>query len=105
MQELEGMDPGARVKPRTTFSTASSFVYALLWLAENDLDKSPDMGLDTRGGLNSLYVKYHFRRFVLDTWLNSAADKGPFVLLYGDMLTLMSTLLFNEELTLIGVLD
>ncbi|KAH8661725.1 hypothetical protein BGZ61DRAFT_368626 [Ilyonectria robusta] len=104
MQELEGMDPGARIKPRTTFSTARSFVDALFWLAENEFDKSPDIGLDTRGGRNTLYARHHFRLFVLDTWLDSAADKGPFVLIW-DMNMLMSNLLFDEELTLVGVLD
>lgn len=67
MQELEGMDPGSRIKPKTTFSTARSFIDALLWLAENEFDKSPDPGLDKRGGHNSLYARYHFRRFILNT--------------------------------------
>ncbi|UNI18238.1 hypothetical protein JDV02_004517 [Purpureocillium takamizusanense] len=105
MQELEGMDPGARIKPRTTFSTARCFVDALFWLADNEFDKSPDIGLDTRAGRATLYARHQFRRFVLDTWVDSAADRGPFVLMHGDMLMLMSNLLFDEELTLIGVLD
>lgn len=105
MQELEGMDPGARIKPRTTFSTVRSFVDALFWLAENEFEKSPDIGLDIRGGRNTLYARHHFRRFVLNIWLDSATDKGPFVLMHGDMNMLMSNLLFDEELTLVGVLD
>ncbi|KAJ4196200.1 hypothetical protein NW759_016418 [Fusarium solani] len=105
MQELEGMDPSARIKPRTTFSTARSFVDALFWLAENEFDKSPDPGFDLRGGRNALYARHHFRRFVLDTWLDSSADKGPFILMHGDMLMLMSNLLFDDDLTLVAVLD
>ncbi|KAI8648046.1 APH domain-containing protein [Fusarium sp. Ph1] len=105
MQELEGMDPGSRIKPNATFSTARSFIDALLWLAENEFDKSPDPGLDKRGGRNSLYARHHFRRFVLDTWLDSAADKGPFVLMHGDILMLMSNLLFDDDLNLVAVLD
>jgi hypothetical protein len=105
MQELEGMDPGARIKPGTTFSTVGSFMDALFWLAENEFQKSPDIGLDSRGGRNTLYARHHFRRFVLDSWLNSAADKGPFVLMHGDILMLMSNLLFDEDLNLVGVLD
>ncbi|KAM5354995.1 hypothetical protein ACJ41O_001641 [Fusarium nematophilum] len=100
MQELEGMDPGSRIKPNTTFPTARSFIDALFWFTENEFDKSPDPGLDKRGGRNSLYARHHFRRFVLDTWLDSTADKGPFVLMHGDVLMLMSKLLFDDDLNL-----
>ncbi|KAM5380828.1 hypothetical protein ACJZ2D_003352 [Fusarium nematophilum] len=105
MQELEGMDPGSRIKPNTTFPTARSFIDALFWFTENEFDKSPDPGLDKRGGRNSLYARHHFRRFVLDTWLDSTADKGPFVLMHGDVLMLMSKLLFDDDLNLVAVLD
>lgn len=105
MQEFEGMDPGARIKPGTTFSTTRSFIEALFWLAENEFDKSPDTGLDTRLGRNFLYARHQFRRFVLDTWLDSAADEGPFVLMHGDMSMLVTNLLFDEDLNLVGVLD
>ncbi|KAK7422936.1 hypothetical protein QQZ08_009294 [Neonectria magnoliae] len=50
MQGLEGMNPSARIKPRTTFSIARGFMDALFWLAKNELDKSPDIGLNTHGG-------------------------------------------------------
>ncbi|RSL92677.1 hypothetical protein CEP52_013680 [Fusarium oligoseptatum] len=60
---------------------------------------------DLCGGRNALYARHHFRRFVLDTWLDSSADKGPFILMHGDMLILMSNLLFDDDLTLVGVLD
>ncbi|KAH7118318.1 kinase-like domain-containing protein [Dactylonectria macrodidyma] len=105
MQELEGMNPGARIKPRATFSTARSFVDALFWLSENEFDKSPDPGFDTRGQRNTLYARHHFPRFVLDSWLDSTADKGPFVLMHGDILMLMSNLLFDDDLNLVGALD
>ncbi|KAF7538327.1 hypothetical protein G7Z17_g12659 [Cylindrodendrum hubeiense] len=105
LQEVQGMDPGAYIKPNTTFSTARSFVDALLFVAENDLEKSPDMGLDNRGGREALYARHHFRRFVLDTWLESTADQGPFVLMHGELDMLMSSLLFDEELNLVSVLD
>ncbi|KAJ4152248.1 hypothetical protein NW754_004043 [Fusarium falciforme] len=105
MQELEGMDPGTRIKPQMTFSTARSFVDALFWLAENEFDKSPDPGFDTRGQRNTLYARHHFPNFVRHNWLDSAADKGPFVLMHGDLLMLMSNLLFDNELNLVAVLD
>ncbi|KND92787.1 hypothetical protein TOPH_02806 [Tolypocladium ophioglossoides CBS 100239] len=100
MQELEGTNPGARIKPRTTFSTARSF-------PRTNSTHPPTLDSTLRGGgaRATLYARHHFRRFVLNTWINSAADKGPFVLMHGDMLMLMSNLLVDEELTLIGVLD
>ncbi|KAH6973808.1 hypothetical protein BKA56DRAFT_645862 [Ilyonectria sp. MPI-CAGE-AT-0026] len=93
MQELEGINP------------ARSFVDALFWVAENEFDKSPDPGFDMRGQRNTLFARHYFPRFVRDTWLDSVADKGPFVLMHGDLLMLMSNLLFDDELNLVGVLD
>ncbi|KAH6973238.1 hypothetical protein EDB80DRAFT_784317 [Ilyonectria destructans] len=59
-------------------------------LHEQLADVYIQLRLDIRGGRNTLYARHHFRRFVLDTWLDSAADKGPFVLMHGDMNMLMS---------------
>ncbi|KAM0415650.1 hypothetical protein ACHAPT_013400 [Fusarium lateritium] len=88
-----------------TFSTARSFIKALFWLAENEFDKPPDPEFDTRGQRNTLYARYHFPNFIRHNWLDSAADKGPFVLMHGDLLMQMSNLLFDNELNLIAVLD
>ncbi|RTE75461.1 hypothetical protein BHE90_010074 [Fusarium euwallaceae] len=74
-------------------------------LAENEFDKLPDPGFELHGVRNALYVRHHFRRFVLDTWLDSSADKGPFILMHDDMLMLMSSLLFDDDLILVAILD
>ncbi|TWU71423.1 hypothetical protein ED733_001730 [Metarhizium rileyi] len=105
MQEFEGMDPGAEIPPRTTFSTARSYVEALFRLADNELDKSQDTELDLRGGMSELYARHYFRRFVLGTWLDSTANQGPFVLMHGDMVFTMCNLLFDDEINLVGVID
>lgn len=106
LQEFEGMDPGAKIKPRTAFQTASSFIYgALLWLADNKLDKSPDLFMDNRGGRHILYARHYFRRFALDMWLDSHADKGPFILMHGDITQHTNNLLFDKDVNLVGILD
>ncbi|KAH7175799.1 hypothetical protein EDB81DRAFT_771123 [Dactylonectria macrodidyma] len=105
-QEFQGMDPAASVPAMTTYSTARSFVEdAVLSLASNDFDKSPDIGLNVRGGRDALYAQHHFHRFVLDNWLDSKQDKGPFVLMHGGLNMLLDKLVFDTELNLVGVLD
>ncbi|RTE69032.1 hypothetical protein BHE90_016588 [Fusarium euwallaceae] len=105
LQEFEGLDPGAKLPPKTTFSTARDFAEFLLWLSDNELEKSPDMLMDQWGGRNILYARHYFRRFILDTWLDSNANEGPFVLMHGDILQHPNNLLFNKNVQLVGVLD
>ncbi|KAJ4307774.1 hypothetical protein N0V84_012507 [Fusarium piperis] len=105
MQETDGMDPAARFQPRTTFPTASSFVEALLWLADNALDKSRDWCLYLRGGKQLIYGHHQFRRYVLDKWLDRKADNGPFVLMHGDLSLHTNNMLFDDSHRLVGVLD
>ncbi|KAL7624518.1 hypothetical protein AAE478_006083 [Parahypoxylon ruwenzoriense] len=97
MQEAEGMEPGSMIKPKTTFETARSFVDALFWLADNELDKSLDTLMDERGGRGTLYARDSFRRYVADTWLDPGADKDPFVLMHGDLTLLTNNALFGRD--------
>ncbi|KAH8729238.1 hypothetical protein BGZ61DRAFT_345627 [Ilyonectria robusta] len=106
LQEIQGFEAGDKVPPRTTFSTASSFVNeALLRLADNEFDKCSDVGLDTRRGQQYLYARHHFRNFVIDTWLDPGTENGPFVLMHGELDVTLDNLLFDNDLNLVGVKD
>ncbi|KAH7019540.1 hypothetical protein EDB80DRAFT_701078 [Ilyonectria destructans] len=106
LQEIQGFDAGAKVPSRTTFSTTSSFVNeALLRLADNEFDKCSDVGLDTRRGQQYLYARHYFRSLVLDTWLDPSTEKGPFVLMHGELDVTLNNLLFDNDLNLVGVTD
>ncbi|KAH7157741.1 hypothetical protein B0J13DRAFT_581780 [Dactylonectria estremocensis] len=78
---------------------------AILSLARNDFDKSLNIGLNARGGRDTLYAQHHFRRFVLDNWLDSDKDKAPFFLVHGGLSMLLDKLVFDAKLNLVGVLD
>lgn len=105
LQQYEGLDPGAKLPPNKTFSTARDFVEFLLWLSDNELEKSPDPCMDERGGRDILYARYYFRRFVLDNWIDPSSNAGPFVLMHGDVLQHTNNLLFDKNVQLVGVLD
>jgi hypothetical protein len=79
-QELDGLEPGEVFPPRRTFSTAKEYVDGLLWLADNKLEKEKDQNMDEDEPASVLYATHHFKRFVLDDWLDPAANEGPFVL-------------------------
>ncbi|KAK4237601.1 hypothetical protein C8A03DRAFT_44572 [Achaetomium macrosporum] len=104
-QELDGLEPGEVFPPRRTFSTAKEYVDGLLWLADNKLDKEPDQNMDEDEPASILYAAHHFKRFVQDEWLDAAANKGPFVLVHGDMEMVISNLLFDKDYNLVGVVD
>lgn len=102
-QKMEGYEPDSIVEPGTTFRTAGDFVTALAKLSENQLQKSPDLGLDLRRGRSLLYANYAFHRFVSEQWLK---DKdGPFVLMHGDISSHNHNILFDQNFNLVAVID
>lgn len=80
LQELDGLQPGNIFPPRKTLSTAREFVDGLLGLAQNKLEKELDQGMDEDEPASVLYAAHHFKRFVLDEWLDQSANQGPFTL-------------------------
>jgi hypothetical protein len=90
LQDLDGLDPSAAFPPKTPLSTAKEFVDGLLWLADNKLKKEPDQGMERREPPSILYAAHHFKRFVLDKWLDLSANEGPFVLCISNSLSLCS---------------
>ncbi|KAH9906919.1 hypothetical protein F4778DRAFT_723997 [Xylariomycetidae sp. FL2044] len=105
LQEAEGFDPSALVKPKKTYSTAREFVDALMWLADNKLDKNPDLLLDEKEAMSVLYAAHHFKQFINDEWLRDAANDGPFVLMHGDMNVHQGNILFDDKYNIVAVLD
>ncbi|POS73872.1 hypothetical protein DHEL01_v207739 [Diaporthe helianthi] len=108
MQECEGQSPGDRFPVNKTFSTASEYIQSLIWLLENELDRStnPDIDVDAgRSGGMLLYAARDFQRFVTEKWLDRSQEQGPFVLMHGDLHNHYSNMLWDEDLNLVGVID
>lgn len=99
------MDPGSLLKPEATFKTARHFVDFLFRLADNELERSPDLAMDDRGGRHILYARDDFRRYITDTWLEPQANTGPFVLAHGDLTLLANNILFDQDYRIVAVLD
>ncbi|AEO64615.1 uncharacterized protein THITE_2142497 [Thermothielavioides terrestris NRRL 8126] len=104
-QERSGYGPLLAFPPRTTFSTASAFVKALLWLADNYLDKAPHLGMDVKEPKAILYAAHHFKWYVRQEWLDHSRNLGPFVLAHGDIDQVLGNTLFDDDYNLVGVVD
>ncbi|KAG8425780.1 hypothetical protein J3459_009700 [Metarhizium acridum] len=102
LQEHEGLAPALNFPEHTTFKTSKEYVDALLWLGDNLLHKGKNTMIDIRGE-RVLYASHHFRRFVMESWLDPAQDCGPFVLVHGDLG--IQNLLWDDDLNLVAVLD
>jgi hypothetical protein len=109
MQEIEGQNPADRFPVNKTFTTAFDYIQSLLWLSDNELDKSTNPDVDrisaSDGGARLLYAVQDFRRFVTEKWLDMSNNEGPFVLMHGDLHNHYSNLLWDEDLNLVGVID
>ncbi|KAK4105856.1 hypothetical protein N658DRAFT_483263 [Parathielavia hyrcaniae] len=78
MQEVDSLEPGLIFPPKSTLSTAKDYVNGLLMLADNNLEKETEQGIDERKPESILYAAHHFRRFVENEWLDPSANQGPF---------------------------
>ncbi|KAJ4309519.1 hypothetical protein N0V84_011454 [Fusarium piperis] len=102
IRQGEGLMPTSKFPEHATFKTAKEYVDALLWLGDNLLDKGKNSMIDIRGE-RVLYASHYFRRFVMESWLDPALDRGPFVLVHGDLG--IQNLLWDDNLNLVAVLD
>lgn len=107
MQECEGQYPAERFPVKKMFDTASEYLQSLLWLLDNELDRStnPDIDVDGGSGGMLLYAAHDFRRFVTEKWFDASKDDGPFVLTHGDLHNHYSNMLCDHDLNLVGVID
>lgn len=107
MQESEGQNPAEMFPVRKTLSTASEYIKSLLWLSDNELNRSsnPDIDRAADRGKMLLYAARDLRRFVTQEWLDASKEKGPFVLIHGELHNHYSNLLWDKDLKLVGVID
>jgi hypothetical protein len=107
LQDCEGQNPAEKFPVNTTFATASEYIQSLLWLSDNELERStnPDVDRVSDGGARLLYAVQDFRRFVTEKWFDASKEQGPFVLMHGDLHNHYSNLLWDQDLNLVGVID
>lgn len=104
-QEVEGREPSRFFPPRKTFKTAREYTEALMSLARNNVDKAADNWLDRSDPHLYIYGIHDFQRYVATEWLDDSLDKGPFVLMHGDLSFHAGNLLWDDDHNLIAVLD
>ncbi|KAI3397651.1 hypothetical protein diail_10522 [Diaporthe ilicicola] len=104
MQECEGQNPAEMFPFNKTFKTASEYIGSLLWLLDNEIDRSTNPDIEGREGM-LLYAVRDFRRFVTQDWFDTSKEEGPFVLMHGDLHHHYSNLLWDQDLNLVGVID
>ncbi|PTB40354.1 hypothetical protein M441DRAFT_142394 [Trichoderma asperellum CBS 433.97] len=102
MQHEKGYQPEEIIQPGMTFSTTGEFITTLKRLSDNQFLKSPDVGLDVRGGRSLIYANHDIYRFIRDEWIHS---DGPFVLTHGDITLHDNNILFDSEFNLVAVID
>lgn len=105
LQEIDGIDPGRFMEENKTFRTTKEFVEAVLCIADNEVDREPDQGLEGRGMSQILFASHHYKRFIREKWLEAAGNEGPFVLMHGDLTSMLANLLFDDNLNLVAIVD
>ncbi|KAJ4320117.1 hypothetical protein N0V84_006004 [Fusarium piperis] len=110
LQEVEHLNPSAIFPEKTTFKTGHEYIQALIKLGRNRLFKTKNLGVDSREAASEVIYAFHefyvtqSRRWVR-TLCPPDTDKGPFVLMHGDMTIHGSNLLWDEKLNLVAVID
>ncbi|RMJ09184.1 hypothetical protein CDV36_011190 [Fusarium kuroshium] len=110
LQEIERLNPTVFFPEKTTFKTGHEYINALIKLGRNRLFKTKNLGVDSREAASEVVYAYH--EFYADQgplWVRKLCsidiDKGPFVLMHGDMALHGSNLLWDEKLNLVAVID
>ncbi|RSL60556.1 hypothetical protein CEP53_005384 [Fusarium sp. AF-6] len=90
LQEIEHLNPTVFFPEKTTFKTGHDYINALMKLGRNRLFKTKNLGVDSREAASEVVYAYH--EFYADQgprWVRKLCsidiDKGPFVLMHGDM--------------------
>ncbi|KAK7408676.1 hypothetical protein QQX98_009144 [Neonectria punicea] len=106
MQELEGLQPSTiqtRYGNHGILSSANGYTAMLLEISDNAFSKTRSRVLDQDHGEDALYHHDLFRRFVVDEWLDTKLNSGPFVLVHGDLQ--LFNCLVNEQMEVVSILD
>lgn len=107
MQELEGLRPShiqaSYYAADDSLTSASDYVAMLLEIADHAFVQGRSSVLEgDEVGRDALYHLHIFRRFA-DQWVDKRLDRGPFVLVHGDLE--LFNLLVNQDLEIVSVLD
>jgi hypothetical protein len=107
MQELEGLRPShiqaSYYADGNSLTSASDYVAMLLEIADHAFVQGRSSVLEgDEDGRDALYHLHIFRRFA-EQWVDKRLDRGPFVLVHGDLEPF--NLLVNQDLEIVSVLD
>lgn len=106
MQEVQGHQPSkiqASYGGRDgTLSSANKYAEMLLKIADNAFMKDRSDELDEEDAADRLYHLHIFRQYAMD-WVDPRLDRGPFVLVHGDLEPY--NLIVNKDMEIICLLD
>lgn len=108
LQEVEHLNPSAFFPEKSTFKTPHDYIRALAKLGHNRLFKTRNLSADSRETASEVVFAHdEFYSNVMNRWIKkiSRTNKGPFVLMHGDMALHGSNLLWDEKLNLVAVID
>jgi len=106
MQELEGLYPSEIqdyfYNEKCYLTSAKEYMEMLLQIADNAFSKGRSSVTDETQGNDALYHLHIFREYA-EGWLDHRLDRGPFVLVHGDLEPF--DLIVNENMEITSVLD
>ena len=106
LQEVEGLDSTYFFPKGKTFDTSLDYTIAMLRLANNLFQRTPnpDLGSTDEDARKTVYAYFQFCTCVARKFVRRDLNNGPFVLMHGDM-NLHAGNLWNETLNLVSVID
>ena len=106
MQELEGLAPSeiqdSYCGPGETLTSAIDYVAMLLQIADNAFSRGRGTVSEKEEGEDHLYHLHMFRQHA-ERWVDHSLDRGPFVLVHGDLE--LFNLLLGDDMKIVSVLD
>ncbi|RFU31026.1 hypothetical protein B7463_g5317, partial [Scytalidium lignicola] len=106
-QELESLQPSQILKEHgdceSVLTSSNDYVSMLLRLTQNAFEKGRKSVYNEEDGNETLYYLHQFFQFVEEKWLDSTLDKGPFLLVHGDLNPY--NLIVNENFDIMALLD
>ncbi|KAI9826624.1 MAG: hypothetical protein M1832_006220 [Thelocarpon impressellum] len=100
--QVDGQDPARMLKPHDVFTSTKASVRYLMKQAFHNYLRQRDAVGNEGNAKNHLYALHRMRDRAL-AWVDSRYDKGPFILMHGDLLP--ANIMVDADVRVLAVLD
>ncbi|KAI9812698.1 MAG: hypothetical protein M1832_000355 [Thelocarpon impressellum] len=100
--QIDGQDPARLLAPDAIFTSTEAYVQHLLELAYHTFLRQRDAVGDEENARYQLFT-LHYMRDKVRAWLDRRYDKGPFVLMHGDLSP--ANIIVDDDFRILAVLD